>query len=94
MRKFLLVSASLGALSLIPAIGFAAEIVVEPEVHTWVMEQPEASVTLPGDITIGMPLPGSVKAVEVPKYKKYKYTYINHKRVLVDAATGKVIAVY
>ena len=45
-------------------------------------------------VWVGNPLPGDVQVVEIPKYKKYKYAYVNKKRVVIDSATGKVIAVY
>ena len=94
MRKLLLVSASLGALTLLPVVGLAATVVIEPEVQTWAMQQTTPSVTFQGNLVVGTPLPGTVKIMEVPKFKKYGFAYLNNKRVLVDYGTRKVIAIY
>src|SRR5258707_11185893 len=94
MRKFLIVSASFAALTVAPSLGFSAEIVVEPEVQTWIMQQSAPSVTFQGDITVGAVLPGTVQVIEVPKFKKYSFVVLNNKKVLIDASTHKVIAVY
>ena len=94
MRKFLIVSASFAALTVAPSLGFSAEIVVEPEVQTWIMQQSAPSVTFQGDITVGAVLPGTVHVIEVPKFKKYSFVVLNNKKVLIDASTHKVIAVY
>src|SRR3954451_15702950 len=93
MRKFL-VCASFAALAFVPAAALADTIVVEPGVDTWVMEQPETSVDVEGDVVVGGVLPDTVEVVEVPKFKKYRYAVINKRRVLIDAGTRKVIKVY
>lgn len=94
MRKFMIVSASLAALSIAPSLAFSAEVVVEPEVQTWITEQQAPSVTFQGDIAVGTVLPDTVQVVEVPKFKKYTFVVLNKKKILVDATTRKVIAVY
>src|SRR5438552_964720 len=71
MRKFLIASASVAAVALMPGLSFAQDVVVEPDVETWVMEQPAPSVTLDEDVVIGGVLPDTVQVIEVPKYKKY-----------------------
>ena len=70
------------------------DVVIAPEVDTWVMEQPEADVVIEGDIAVGGDLPGDVTIVEVPDHDKYGYVYVNKKRLLVDRGTRKVIKVY
>ena len=94
MRKFLVVSASLAALTLGPTLGFSAEVTIEPEVHTWIEQQSTPSVTFQGDITVGTVLPDTVTVIEVPKFKKYSFAVVNNKKILVEAGTHKVIAVY
>ena len=94
MRKFLIVSASFAALTVAPSLGFSAEVVIEPEVQTWITEQSAPSVTFQGDITVGAVIPDTVKVIEIPKFKKYSFVVLNNKKVLVDASTHKVIAVY
>jgi hypothetical protein len=66
MRKFLIVSASFAALTVAPSLGFSAEVVIEPEVQTWITEQSAPSVTFQGDITVGTVIPDTVKVIEVP----------------------------
>ena len=93
MRKLLLASAAAAALAFGSA--HAATVVVEPEVDTWVMEQPDsAAVTIDGDIIVGATLPDTVQVVEVPKHSKYRYAVVNKKRVLIDSGTRKVVKVY
>jgi len=93
MRKLILVSASLAALAFIPGLALA-DVVIEPEVDTWVMEQPDTGVTIEGDVVVGNALPDTVQIIEVPKHKKYGYVVVNKKRVLIDRDTHKVIKVY
>ena len=93
MRKSLLF-ASLVGLTLVPPLALADTVVVEPEVDTWVMEQPDAGVTVDGDIVVGTPLPDSVEVIEVPNYDTYGYVVVNKHRVLVDRKSRKVVKVY
>jgi len=95
MHKFIMISASLAALGLTPAIAAADTVViVEPEVETWVMEQPPGAVTVEEDIAVGETLPDNVDIIEVPEHVDYGYAYVNRHRVIVDAATGEVLAIY
>ena len=77
-----------------PGLSFAQDVVVEPDVETWAMEQPAPSVTLDEDVVVGGVLPDTVQVIEVPKYKKYHFVVVNKKRVIVDAGTRKIIKVY
>jgi hypothetical protein len=90
MRAYLLAA----ALALAPATGVLAQVTVEKDVDVWVSEQQAPSVTIDRDVTIGDPLPDTVKFVEVPKYKQYGFAVVNNRRVIVDPGTRKVIKVY
>jgi Protein of unknown function (DUF1236) len=94
MRRFVLASATFVSLALVPSFSLAQAVVIEPEVDTWVTEQSGPSVTIEKDVVVGDPLPDTVELVEIPKYKKYRYGFVNKKRVLVDSDTRKVIKVY
>jgi len=87
-------SAAIAALVFAPAFAFADTVTIEPDVDTWVMEQPDTSVDVDADVVVGGTLPDSVKIVEVPKHDKYGYVVVKKKRVLVDRSTRKVIKVY
>jgi len=91
---FALKSTAIAALIFAPALAFADTVVVEPDVDTWVMEQPETSVDVDADVVVGATLPDTVQIVEIPKHDKYGYVVVNKKRVLVDRSTHKVIKVY
>ena len=93
MRQVLIISAAFASLALAPSLALADTVVIEPEVQTWVTEQPGPVVTFEGDVVVGTVLPEDVQVVEVPKFKKYRYAIINNKRVLLDRH-HKVIAVY
>jgi hypothetical protein len=94
MRRFVLASATFVAFALAPSFGLAQAVVIEPEVETWVTEWSGPSVTIEKDVVVGDPLPDTVELVEVPKHKKYRFAYVNKKRVLVDSDSRKVIKVW
>ena len=95
MRKILILSGAFAALVIVPSFALAgATYGVEPEVETWVTEQPGPIVTYDGDVVVGAVLPENVEVVEVPKHKKYRYVIINKKRVLLDSGSRKIIAIY
>jgi hypothetical protein len=94
MRKFVVASASIAAFALIAGASLADTIVVEPEVDTWIMEQPGPVATYDQDVVVGGVLPDTVEVVEVPKYQKYGYVMLNKKRVLIDRSNRKIIKVY
>ena len=94
MRKLMLASVALAALALGPGLA-SADVLITPEVDTWVMGQPDTdSVTVDGDIVVGTPLPGTARVIEVPNQPDYNYVVVNKKRVLVEKKTRKVIKVY
>ena len=96
MHSFLVIPASLAAFAFTPPIALADTVViVEPQVETWVMQQPPGpAVTVEEKIMVGETLPDSVEIVEVPDYDDYGYAYVNQHRVVVDAETGEIIAIY
>jgi hypothetical protein len=94
MRKILIVSAALAGLTIVPSLALAAEVVVEPEVETWVMEQSAPGIDVEGDVVVGGTLPGTVELMEVPKFQKYRFAVVNKHRVIVDAKTRKIVKVY
>ena len=94
MRKFLVVSAALAGLTIVPSLALAAEVVVEPEVETWVMDQSVPGVDVEGDVVVGGTLPETVELMEVPKFQKYRFAVVNKHRVIVDAKTRKIVKVY
>ncbi len=95
MHKLLITSAAFAALAVAPLMAHADTVVIEPEVDTWVMEQPDtAVVTVDGDIVVGAAVPDTVELVEVPSHSKYRYGYVNKRRVLVESKTRKIVKVY
>jgi len=94
MNKPLLVAASFALLTIAPCLSFADEIVVEPEVQTWVMDQSASGVEVDGDVVIGGTLPEAVQVIEIPKYRKYNLAVVNKRRVLIEPKTRKIIKIY
>jgi hypothetical protein len=64
------------------------------EVRTYVSGQTVAPVTYSGAVVVGQPIAGEVTWMEVPSYPKYRWAYLNGQRVVVDANTHAVVAVY
>jgi hypothetical protein len=64
------------------------------EVRTYVTGQTVASVSYPGEVVVGQPISGEVVWYEVPRYTKYRWAYLNGRRVVVDASNHAVVAVY
>lgn len=85
------VGAAVGAVA-----GAATGAIVAPpaEVRTYVTGQTVTSVAYPDPIVVGKPVPGTVTWLEVPQYPKYRWAYLNNQRVLIDADTHAVVAVY
>jgi hypothetical protein len=76
-------------------VGGVAGAAVDPpaEVKTYVRTQHADPVTYDGSIAIGAPLPDTVTVYDVPKYERYRWTYINGQRILVDRETRKIVSV-
>ncbi len=63
-----------------------------PPVVTYVERENIPSVTVEHDIVVGQPLPETVVLHPVPKYH-YEYAIVNHKRVIVEPKTRKVVKI-
>jgi hypothetical protein len=64
------------------------------EVRTYVTTHNAAPVTYSGPVVVGKPLTGQVSWMEVPQYPKYRWAYLDGRRVVIDKASGNVVAVY
>lgn len=73
-------------------VGAAAE--PPPAVRSYVYSERVPSVAVQEEVTVGRPLPRTVKVYRVPKYKQYSYAVVNNRRVIVEPSTRKVIKVY
>ncbi|MER8689387.1 DUF1236 domain-containing protein [Mesorhizobium sp. M0408] len=76
----------------------AQDVVIEPEQETvikeYVKKQPLASVKVPGvELNIGSTLPDTVELHEVPNVKKYRYTVVDDRTVVVDPGTRKIVKI-
>lgn len=76
-------------------VGGVAGVAVDPpkEVKTYVRTQHADSVTYEGSTDVGQVLPETVAVYDVPKFERYRWSYINGHRVLIDRKTRKVISV-
>lgn len=94
MRKSVLLAAFVLS-ALTPALAHAQDVVIEPGVDAWVVEQQvEPGLTIDGEISVGSPLPDTVTVIEVPDNDRYGYVVVNKRRVLVERDTRKVVKVY
>jgi hypothetical protein len=64
-----------------------------PQVRTYVVQENRPSIAYHGDVVVGTTLPQTVEVYPVPNYDEYDYTIINHKRVIVDPESRKVVEV-
>lgn len=64
-----------------------------PPVVTYVQREDIPSVTVEKHVVVGEALPATVELRTIPKYKKYSYAIVNHKRVIVEPRTRKVIKI-
>lgn len=76
-------------------VGGVAGAAVDPpaEVKTYVTTQNVPPVTYGGEIVVGQPLPTEVQVYTVPKYERYRWTFVNGRRVLIDEETRNVVAI-
>ena len=54
---------------------------------------PEPSVTYDRPVVVGEELPNTVTLYPVPRYTEYDYAVVNHRRVIVDRGTHRVVRV-
>jgi hypothetical protein len=76
-------------------IGAVAGSSIDPpaEVKTYVRTTRVEPVTYAGPVAVGDELPDTVTVYEVPKYERYRWTYVNHQRILVDHSTHRIVSV-
>lgn len=61
-----------------------------PEVRTYVRENPVEPVYLEGEVVVGASLPETVEVREIPDYE-YRYVYVNGQPVLVEPGTNRIV---
>ena len=64
------------------------------EIRTYVTTQNVPAVAYSDPIVVGHPIDGDVTWLDIPSYPRYRWAYLNGRRVVVDTATHKVVAVY
>lgn len=64
-----------------------------PEARSYIMSQTIQPVPYDGPIVVGQPLPASVEVFEIPNYSRYRWTFANGRRVMIDARTRNVVAI-
>jgi uncharacterized protein YcfJ len=76
-------------------IGGVAGMAVDPpkEVRTYITTQQVDPVVYSGPITVGSTLPDTVTEYDVPKYERYRWTYVDGQRLLIDRKSHKIVAV-
>lgn len=76
-------------------VGAVAGAIADPpaQVTTYVRSQTVAPVTYDGEIAVGQPFPVGVKAYDVPSDSRYRWSYVNEQRVLIDRNTGTIVTV-
>jgi hypothetical protein len=72
-------------------VGMAAE--PPAPVVTYVERESIPSVAVQEEVVVGQPLPATVTLHTVPKYKQYSYAVVNHKRVIVEPRSRKVVKI-
>ena len=63
-----------------------------PPVVTYVEREDIPSVTVEHEVRVGQPLPETVVVHRVPKYE-YEYAVVNHRRVIVEPKTRRVVKI-
>ncbi len=76
-------------------VGGVAGAAVDPpkRVRTYITTTQVDPVSYNGNIAVGAVLPDTVTEYDIPKYERYRWTYINGQRLLVDRRTHKIVAV-
>ncbi len=64
------------------------------EVRTYVLAQSITPADYSGVIVVGKVLSGEIVWAEVPGHPNYRWAHLNGQRVVVDADTHRVLAVY
>jgi hypothetical protein len=78
------------------AVGAVAGHTTDPpkEVRTYVTTKEVPTVTYGQPVVVGHAIDGTVTWLDVPSYPKYRWAYLDGHRVVVDADTHTVVAVY
>ena len=76
-------------------VGGVAGAVVDPpkRVKTYITTTQVDPVSYNGSIAVGAVLPDTVTEYDIPKYDRYRWTFINGQRLLVDRRSHKIVAV-
>jgi hypothetical protein len=76
-------------------VGGVAGLAIDPpaEVKTYVRTQQVDPVTYDGQVAVGAALPDSVVTYDIPKYERYRWSYVNGQRILVDRSNHKIVAI-
>jgi hypothetical protein len=84
------VGAAVGAV-----VGGVAGALADPpkEVTTYVQNQNVPAARYSGQIVVGQPFPSGVGVYDVPTDPRYRWSYVNGQRVLIDGRTGAVVTV-
>jgi hypothetical protein len=84
------VGAAVGA-----GVGSTVGLAAEPPapVVTYVQRENVPSVAVQEQVVVGEPLPATVTLHTVPEYKQYSYAVVNHKRVIVEPRSRKVVKI-
>lgn len=76
-------------------VGGVAGLAVDPpaKVKTYVRTQQVQPVVYDGPIAVGQVLPETVTVYDIPNYERYRWTYVNHQRILIDRRTRKIVTI-
>ena len=76
-------------------LGGAAGSTLDPpaEVQTYVRTTKVEPVIYEGPVTVGTVVPETITVYQVPNNERYRWTYVNHKRILIDRHTNTIVAV-
>jgi hypothetical protein len=76
-------------------VGGVAGAAVDPpaEVRTYIAGQTVPPVTYNGQVAVGTTLPETITMYDVPQYERYRWSYVNNQRVLIDRSTRQIVAV-
>ncbi|AXK82231.1 DUF1236 domain-containing protein [Pseudolabrys taiwanensis] len=60
---------------------------------TYVEREDVPSVEVHERVVVGEPLPGTVELRPIPEYREYRYAVVNHRRVIVEPRTRKIVKI-
>lgn len=66
----------------------------EPEIRTYIAENPQEPVFLEGEVVIGAGVPDTVTLYEIPEQPGYRYVTINGQPVLVNPENRQIVHIY